>query len=478
MVPRSLFGRLLLVLCGGLILAQLLSAYINYAERDRLLFRASGIRSAQRIADIVNVLDPLGNEERRRIVGILTGAPLFVSLEREPIAGDQPGVEDAQRAAFIAALHGTLGVDRAIRVASEGARPSWARVRERRAMMAKGPPPEAGESGEPRRRGPRGVFFLTQVALKDGTWVTFDAFVPPAAPDFAWRLIGSLAILLAAVLVLSWLAVRWVTRPLNVLATAAEGLGQDINRPPLPETGPSEVKRASQAFNRMQDRLKRLIDDRSRMLAAMSHDLKTPLTRMRLRTELLDDGTLKEKFEADLAEMESMVMQTLDYMRGIERHLVRQPLDILALIESLQSDYAEMKREVEVLEVHGTPLPPYDGDLQLLKRAITNLLDNAISYGERAVVTIEDSPARLILRIADRGPGVPESELERVFEPFHRLEASRNRATGGTGLGLAIARAVAQAHGGDITLHNRSEGGLEATLTLPRASSLAGPLGG
>jgi len=274
-------------------------------------------------------------------------------------------------------------------------------------------------------------------------------------------------VLLAAVLSLSLVAVRWVTRPLHVLAAAADELGRDIHRPPLPEQGPLEVRRAAHAFNTMQTRLVRYIQDRSRILAAMSHDLKTPITRLRLRAELLEDEDLRQRFEKDLLEMEAMVSQTLDFMRGLDSREAMQAIDIMALLESLQADYQEMGRSVSI---QGRTSQPVNGMPLLLKRCIANLFDNAILYGKRARVQVEEGAAELIIRIGDEGPGLPEEELEKVFEPFYRLESSRNRETGGTGLGLSIARNIALAHGGELHLRNSPQGGLEALLSLPRVS--------
>jgi signal transduction histidine kinase len=259
--------------------------------------------------------------------------------------------------------------------------------------------------------------------------------------------------------------VRWVTRPLHVLADAAEALGRDIDAPPLPEEGPAEIAQAARAFNTMQRRLARFIQDRTRVLAAMSHDLKTPITRMRLRAELMDDDELRQRFEADLKEMESMVTHTLEFMRGLGGNEARQAVDMMALLESLQSDNEAMGRTV-VVEGHATA--PYSAVVSLLKRCLANLMDNAVLYGKRVTIHVEDTPQLLTLRFLDEGPGIPEAELEKVFEPFYRLEQSRSRETGGTGLGLTIARNIAQVHGGDIVLRNRPEGGLEAVLTLPR----------
>ena len=201
------------------------------------------------------------------------------------------------------------------------------------------------------------------------------------------------------------------------------------------------------------------------MLAAMSHDLKTPITRLRLRAELLKDGELKNKIAQDLEEMESLVHATLDFMRGVEGAEKAQPLEVMALLESLQADAEEVGGQVAI---KGSTTSPYVGRPQALKRCLGNLIDNALKYGKATTIFVEDNKQALVIRIQDQGPGIPEGEIERVFEPFYRIERSRGRDTGGTGLGLSITRKIAQLHGGTLTLHNLQEGGLEAVLTLPR----------
>ena len=463
LLPRSLFGRLMLVLASGLIVAQLLSAAINLAERDTALVEAMGMQAAQRIADVVRLLDASSPEERARIVAILNVPPLAVSLDRPPITGGAPSAGGAHAAMFAAVLHGALGDDRPIRVAMTPASPPWApgpaRMRGRFPMGPHPGPP----TGHP--FSPAGFSMLTQVRLQDGTWATFDTEVSPSAASLPWRLLLTLVILLAAVLVVSYVAVRWVTRPLGVLAVAADELGRDIHRAPLPEDGPLEVSRAAHAFNTMQARLVQFIDERTRLLTAMSHDLKTPLTRMRLRTELLDDAELRDRFEKDLVEMESMVTQTLEFMRGLASREPAQPVDVMNLLEGLRADNEAMGRTVTL---DGSPTRPLNGQPQLLRRCLANLVDNAITYGRRAEIHVAEDSAGLTIRVRDHGPGIPEDEIEKVFEPFYRLETSRSRETGGTGLGLSIARRIAQGQGGDVHLRNHEDGGLEAILTFPR----------
>jgi signal transduction histidine kinase len=461
-VPQSLFGRLMLVLSAGLIVAQLLSATINLMERDRVLVRASGMQPAQRIADIVKLLDPLSTAERDRIVGILNVPPMVVTLDRVPAAEESAETGGDHATMFAGVLRAALGDERPVRVAFRGTTPEWAPG----VGLGRGQGPMDGPMvGHTMHRfPPNGVSFLIQVRLQDGTWATFDTQVPQESTNLPWRVLLTLAILLAAVLLLSFIAVRWVTRPLHLLASAADELGRDINRPPLPEGGPAEVSRAAHAFNTMQTRLIRFIDERTRLLTAMSHDLKTPLTRMRLRAEMLEDGNLREKFEADLVEMESLVTQTLEFMRGLSNREPAQLVDVMGLLESLQADNEAMGRTVTI---DGRVTSLWSGAPQLLKRCISNLVDNAVLYGKRAEIRVEEESAQLIIRVRDRGPGIPDSEIEKVFEPFYRLEGSRSRETGGTGLGLSIAHNIAQAHGGNVRLRNREDGGLEAILTLP-----------
>ena len=472
-LPQSLFARLMWVLAGGLMLAQLLSAAINAAEREQVLARHFGMQPAQRVADVVTLLDSLPPAERERVVAVFGVPPLVLSLHDAPVIVAGTPTE-GRGALFAARLQAALGEGRATRVET---RPGFAPG----PGMNNGPRrhPDTMGAERPRRMGggPGAAMAVlrTEVQLQDGRWARFDAELPPAPDALPWRLVLTLAVLLLTMLGLSWLAVRWIVRPLHVLAQAAQALGEDIARPPLPEVGPREVRQAAAAFNTMQQRLARFIDERTRMLGALSHDLKTPLTRMRLRTELLDDDEARSRFESDLQEMETMVAQTLDFMRGLGGFEARAPVDIDALLASLQSDHEAMGRSVSV---EGRAGAPFVGVPSLLRRAMGNLIDNAVLYGGAATVRIEDGPERLRLHVLDRGPGIPESELERVFEPWHRLEGSRSRATGGTGLGLGITRSIARLHGGEVRLSRREGGGLDALLELPRNKSQPPPADG
>jgi signal transduction histidine kinase len=310
-----------------------------------------------------------------------------------------------------------------------------------------------------------GVWIQVELLLDDGRWLAVERYLPREAFLSPTRVLISFAVLLLAVLGVSLLAVRWLTRPLERLAQAADTLGRDLDQPPLPDSGPDEMRRAAKAFNTMQARLQRLVNDRARLLAAISHDLKTPLTRMRLRAELLEDNDLRVRLLADIDEMSHLVETTLDFVRDAAGDEPARPLDVDALLGALQADYEDTGRTVDI---DGQMMAPFSGRPQALRRALANLVDNALNYAGTAAIEIDDGPSVLELRIIDRGPGLPEESLERVLEPFQRGETSRSRATGGTGLGLAIARSIARAHGGELTLANRPGGGLIAQLRLPR----------
>jgi len=305
--------------------------------------------------------------------------------------------------------------------------------------------------------------------LPDGDWLNLTVAVerprPWHSPAFLWAFVLMTA---AAALLTLW-AVRRLTRPVGVLAAAAEALGRDVNAPPLPEDGPLEVATAAAAFNTMAARIRRFVQDRTELLTAIGHDLRTPITRLKLRAEFMEDEEQRRKMLSDLDELEAMVSATLAFGRDATSAEPVAPLDLAELLRT-------------VLDEAGDACPDaaerigYDGPAHMtlrarslaLKRALANLVTNAVNYGGGALVRLAP-PADGVVRIDvdDDGPGIPPGELDRVFEPFHRGEPSRNRETGGVGLGLPIARNILRAHGGDVTLANRPSGGVRATVTLP-----------
>jgi signal transduction histidine kinase len=299
--------------------------------------------------------------------------------------------------------------------------------------------------------------------LSDGTPLTIDYHPMPGAPLspwLSWVLVLQLVVLAAC----CWLAVRLATRPLSQLARAADTLGPDLKAERLPEDGPDEVARAARAFNAMQDRIRLYMTERLQILAAISHDLQTPITRMRLRVDVMDDSPQGAKLQQDLQEMETMVKEGVTYARTLR-------IDPDALFDSLVFDYVDAGKDVSL---HGRVDTALVTRPQALRRIVGNLVDNALKFGGAAEIRVAASQdGHVTVSVLDRGPGIPAESLEAVFEPFYRLEGSRNRGTGGTGLGLAIARQLALAMDAALSLHNRPDGGLEARLVLKGVSQIS-----
>jgi signal transduction histidine kinase len=320
--------------------------------------------------------------------------------------------------------------------------------------------------------GARGERLLVSLRLPDGEWLNLTLHVTPPRPWHSETFLAAFGLMtLAALLLVLW-ATRRLTRPVGELAAAAERLGRDVNSPPLPEGGPREVAMAAQAFNTMAGRIRRFVSDRTLMLAAISHDLRTPITRMRLRAEFVEDEEIRAKMLADLAEMEALVNASLAFARDDQAAEPSVPLDLVALVRTVldeASDAAAGRGDVatpaeyagpERLTLRARPLA--------LKRAIANLVQNALLHGGGVRLRVEPPSGGLVrIVISDDGPGIPQESLDAVFQPFRRLEDSRNRETGGTGLGLPIARNILRGHGGDVVLANRPGGGTDAVVTLP-----------
>lgn len=305
------------------------------------------------------------------------------------------------------------------------------------------------------------------VALSDHSWLHFVIANRQISGLWTLRLVLASGLLIVGIAGLGVWAARKVTAPLAQFSMAAERLGANLDAPPLnAEAGPEEIRQAASAFNGMQDRIRRLIEDRTLMLAAISHDLRTSLTRLRFRTEFIGDVGQRRKAEEDMDEMQAMLASALALARD---ETVSEPtlvLDLAMLMQSLCDDLDDAGKAVSYegplhLNIQGRPVP--------LRRAFVNLIDNALIYGGQADVTMVEAADAIEITIADRGPGIPEIMRERVFAPFVRLEGSRNRETGGTGLGLTVARAAIRKHGGDIILKDREGGGLLLAITLPKS---------
>lgn len=323
-------------------------------------------------------------------------------------------------------------------------------------------PPPRNPMGQMHARFAQGLpHVAASVRLPDGSWLT--AVVALDRPEHLWqpRFLGWLTAVTLVVGAIAYWGLRRAVTPLRTLEEAAARLGVDVQHAaPLAETGPREVRRAAAAFNEMQRRLTRYVEDRTRMLAAISHDLRTPITRLRLRAEFLEDDAERDKMLADLADMESMISATLAFARQDAQGEPVQAVDLAALLRHAAEGRPATVTGPETLVLQARPTG--------LKRVFANLLDNAVKYGGSAEVRLRADEAAAVVTIDDHGPGIPPAEREKVFAPFYRLEGSRSRETGGTGLGLSVARTIVHAHGGTVTLGDAPGGGLRVTVSLPR----------
>ncbi|MGI4745538.1 MAG: ATP-binding protein [Janthinobacterium lividum] len=336
--------------------------------------------------------------------------------------------------------------------------------------MHGGPPDGFGDGGPPGLLDRHGRRYAIALQLPDDQrWLTVRFVMPFADPFLSPTLPIAFLVMTMATGLLSVWAVRRLTAPLRTLAIAAEKLGRDVNADPLPENGPTEVATAAIAFNTMASRIRRFVTDRTLLLTAIGHDLRTPITRLKLRSEFIEDEELQAKFLADLDELEAMVSATLAFGRDSANREPMVPLDLKALLSTVLDDAVDGRPQIA--DSVGFAAPPPSVTIQArslaLKRALANLVGNAIVYGGGVQVTLlPPEHGHVVIMVEDDGPGIEAEQLERVFEPFVRIETSRNRETGGTGLGLSIARNIVRGQGGDITLANRTPHGLRATVTL------------
>lgn len=307
------------------------------------------------------------------------------------------------------------------------------------------------------------------VQLKDGSWLN-TAFAKKMVNGlWTTQSIISLAVTAVILSICAAFIARGMTRPMRRLAVASEALGRGETVAPLPESGPDDVRHTAVAFNLMQARLQRFVEDRTRMLAAIGHDLRTPITSLRLRAEFVTDDETREKMLSTLDELRSMTEATLAFSRDEATQETTRNVDLTALVGSLCDDLVELGYDISCFD---EPKISYRCRADGLRRAVRNLVENAVRYGERARVTVRSRPSAIEIIVEDDGPGIPEDAIERVFAPFFRIENSRNRETGGIGLGLSIARNIVRHHGGDIALTNTGKG-LRVTISLPHAAAPA-----
>ncbi len=449
----SMVGRLFLILLLGMSVAAIGATMLASAKRQQEFERQNLNRIADRLQGFVNMLD--GNPELRDRL-LMVGGPAVRSLPD----GARLGREDA---AMMAVLDDRQGPVAHATVHFTSFRSCLAKAQE---LLP--PPPPQERRRPPHERDPAFIppkCRAVQVPLSDGTVLSLALESPAIAHN------GILAVdplfltlLVLAIGGLAYLVARMASAPLQRLASAAAELGDDLQREPLPVTGPLEVRRAAEAFNAMQKRLQRTLGERTQMLAAITHDLQTPVTRLRLRLENVGDEALRERLIGDLGAMQALIREGLELARSAESAEPRAALDLDSLLESIVEDAVEAGAEARFAQGSGAVLMLRP---LAMHRLFSNLVDNAISYGGTAEVRVEQGSDGVRVRVRDQGPGLAEDELETVFDPFVRLETSRSRATGGAGLGLTIARALAEKDGATLHLRNLAQGGLEAIVHWP-----------
>lgn len=456
--PRRLLGQTVLLVVLALIAAQVIGTLIVRGDASAFFRGAEERFISNRLSPVTALLGDTPAALHERTVAAFSSPRFRVWLSDRPVVGDMPrrrGHDDDDDRAD--ALRERLQTDLGS-VLTGPARVMVQDEEHHNAMIGHG-------NGPPQIRDQLRIRTLISLPIGPGRWLN------AAVSEFRERSLlrrESWAAIIVASLVVSLilaLALRRITRPLTRLADAAERLGRGEEVAPLPEQGPADIRDATHAFNAMQDRLHRFVKARTQMLAAISHDLRTPITSLRLRAEMLDDAEAREKMIATLEEMQRMTEATLAFARGEASDEPTRVTDLGALLNAIGDDLSDIGMNVTV----SAERLDYPCRATALSRALRNLIENAAKYGERADVRLCQDKGQISIDIEDEGPGIPDDKLEQVFEPFVRLEESRSTETGGIGLGMAIARDIVRRHGGDITLKNRSEGGLRATVTLPAA---------
>ncbi len=468
--PSSLAGQMVIVVLITLLSAQAISLWILSSAHRNVIYDASELQLIQRTITLTRLLDETPEIYHSRMVKAASTAPATFWLDSNSHIPEDTESRLDQR--FIAKLSRELGEPYRGRVRAWLSRygkphcmhPSHRRHDDERfkstARNCRNP---AHRRFGPHDDQPATPFVNFSIQLNDGQWLNLSARTPSIPPLVAkqtglFLLLSGLMLMLVIILM-----VRRITRPLGELTQSANRLGLGETVAAIEERGPKDIRQTIHAFNRMHERLQRFVADRTHMLAALSHDLRTPITTLRLRIELLEDSPEKERLLATLEEMQAMTEATLSFAREAAKQEDTRRVDINALTASICDDLEEL----------GMPVTFHEGPDAVLScrpvsltRAIRNLIENAVKYGKSAEVSLSHDNQGIRLTINDKGPGIPESMMEKVFEPFYRLESSRNRDTGGIGLGLAITRTIIHNHGGTVALKNLNPG-LQVTVTLP-----------
>lgn len=458
-LPDTISGQAMLLLVVGIAFTHLISNMFYATDKESALLSAGGEHTILWVATTGSLAQNLSAGDWERFADTARSDGQYITFTPKPVVPATKG-QDWHERTLQRALEQHVPDERLAdyRIAySSGDAPSAAMTYWRDYLKANGKKVPA-------------ELILVSFRLNNDNWLNVASALQSPPPFISGSLVLSMAVMLIAVTLISMLIVRRMTAPLTEMSRAAERLGADVQGAPIPETGPLEVRKAAHAFNVMQNRIRRFVQDRTQMLGAIAHDLGTPITRLRLRVEFVKDAALRTKMLRDLDDMQQMVASTLSFIREDATSEPQTTVDLGSLLTRVCDDLADAGAHVVLDDVPRWVL--VNCRPVALRRAFSNLIENAVKYGKTAHVSLQIGQDRLLVHIRDQGPGIPKDRREDVFQPFHRLEDSRNRETGGTGLGLSVARTIIRAHGGDILLDDCVEGGLCVSVKLPHSKQL------
>ncbi|MGC8535391.1 MAG: sensor histidine kinase [Rhizomicrobium sp.] len=454
LLPRTLAAQLIVTTVIAVIVSNFAVAAWFTATHNRLIRAQLMDRVVDRAASAAGLLDSIPASERRRVSNTMSSGPWRFELTAQR---PRPSVMTSVESSLAARVQTELPA---------ASRTGPVSVQILRGSELRAHPARLGSIRHARRL-PARMMRIT-IPLDGGSQLV-TTFLLHAGPPWPIAFIYGVLVAVLTAAVVAAFAVRRVTRPLSQLTSAASMVAHGGEAPRLDEAGPQDMRRAAQAFNAMTDQVRRMLESQRQLLSAVGHDLRTPLTAMRISTEFIDDDEVRERIEKNLDELRALTDAVLSAARGAGWEK-RRRIDLAALVESVCADLEDMGQAVSF---HPHPAMTVLCRRDEIRRAVRNLLENAVTYGGSAELSLSEESGMAVVRIDDHGPGIAPQELDRVFEPFVRLEGSRNQETGGAGLGLTLVKTIAEGHGGSITLQNRPQGGLSAILRLPREAEAA-----
>ena len=458
-MPKRLAGQLILLLLTTLVLSQLFTLIFSLSETDSMLKRVEDNRILRKSALVANALTQIPVENHQAIVNLLTTFRIQYHLD------DKPRIPTHLL---------NNGQDNKVELLKETLIRSYDKI-----YVHQYPAPEHriififknifghffSFASNKKQTELRPLLLSTSIMLEQGHWLNMTVYGRVSFPSWAFLALTSLLVMSLVATLIVVFSIKRITRPLKELTSKALLLGVGEEVEPIKERGPEDIKDTISAFNTMQLRLKNIITHRTRSLAAMSHDLRTPLTSMRLHAEFIHDPETQDRIVEKIDEMEHITKATISFAKQDSWSEKRRQVDISALVDSLCQDLSDIGLSVE-FEL--TDRMSYSCRPNALRRAFSNLIENGVKYGHAVLVKIVEEEETLNIIISDQGPGIEDSQQKRIFEPFERLEESRNNQSGGLGLGMTIALTIIRGHGGDITLHNRANQGLDVMVILPK----------